>query len=74
MTTHTLVSPLCVGCRKYAGELEEYIGMGKIEEMTPDEFVRSEEGTYNPQSGHFLCTKCYIEAGMPSSRHGWCAP
>jgi hypothetical protein len=28
--------------------------------------VREEEGTYNPANGHFLCTHCYIAAGMPS--------
>jgi hypothetical protein len=42
--------------------------------MTPDDFVREEEGTFNRSNGHFLCTDCYIAAGMPSSPEGWVAP
>jgi hypothetical protein len=42
--------------------------------LTPDRYVQAEEGTLNPQNGHFLCTSCYIEAGMPSSPAGWVAP
>jgi hypothetical protein len=59
---------------KKASELEEYIEIAKVEEMTPDDYVREEEGTYNPENGHFLCTPCYVEAGMPSGPHGWVAP
>jgi hypothetical protein len=45
--------------------------------VTADEvndYVRSGEGTYNHENGHFLCTPCYIKAGMPSSPRGWRAP
>jgi hypothetical protein len=41
--------------------------------MTPDDFVWREEGTLNRETGHFLCTSCYIKAGMPSSPRGWVA-
>ena len=34
--------------------------------MTPDAYVRAEEGTYNRENGHFLCTDCYVRASMPS--------
>ena len=70
----TQCNPLCVGCDKRPDELEEYIEHAAIEEMTPDEYVRQEEGTYNPENGHFLCTACYVRAGMPSSPRGWTAP
>lgn len=57
--------PICVGCNKTASELEEYIEAAKEDETTPDEFVRTGEGTYNHRNGHFLCTDCYIAADMP---------
>ncbi len=66
--------PLCIGCNKHASELEEYIEMAKLEDTTPDAYVRAEEGTYNHENGHFLCTPCYVKAGMPSSPRGWVAP
>lgn len=69
-----LPDPICTGCNKRPDDIEEYVDMGKAEEMTPDEFVRTEEGTYNKDNGHFLCTECYIRAGQPSSPRGWTAP
>ena len=67
------MKPLCIGCGKHPDELEEYVEIAKEEGMTPDEFVRKEEGTYNRENGHFLCTPCYAKAGMPSSPRGWIA-
>ncbi len=55
----------CKVCGKSPSELEEYIEMGKAEGLTPDEFVRQEEGTLNKQTGLFYCTDCYIKIGMP---------
>lgn len=55
----------CVGCGKSPEQLSEYIEMAEVEETTPEEFVRSDEGTYNRENGHFWCTKCYIIAGQP---------
>lgn len=55
----------CKVCGKSPSELEEYIEMGKAESLTPDEFVRQEEGTLNKQTGLFYCTDCYIKIGMP---------
>jgi hypothetical protein len=68
------VAPLCIGCGKLARELSEYIDMAEEEGMSPEDYVASEEGTYNPENGHFLCTPCYVKAGMPSSPRGWRAP
>lgn len=59
------IKPLCIGCGKRPHEIEEYIEMAKEEEMTPVAVVRELEGTYNPSNGHFYCTNCYVEAGMP---------
>ena len=69
--------PFCTGCNKFAYEIEEYIELAKEEEMNVDDFVRSEEGTYNKENGHFLCTDCYIKAGMPANPYpqpNWVAP
>jgi hypothetical protein len=65
---------ICVGCLKRPSDLEEYAQLAAEEGMTPDEYVRSEEGTFNVKNGHFLCTDCYVKAGMPSSPSGWVAP
>lgn len=71
---------LCVGCGKSPSELDEYVAAASEEAtgvaggMTPDDYVWQEEGTLNRENGHFLCTSCYIRAGMPSSPRGWVAP
>jgi hypothetical protein len=87
MTTSELERPICVGCNKTPDELDEFITEaanatafladeenydGTV--ITPTEFVLQNEGTLNPANGHFLCTQCYIAAGMPSSPTGWVAP
>jgi hypothetical protein len=69
-----MTTPICIGCNKQPHEIDEYIEMAEAEGCTPEQFVRSEEGTFNPASGHFACTICYIEMGMPASPEGWKAP
>lgn len=64
---------ICIGCGKKPEELKEY-SMDLRPGQTPTDYVRAEEGTYNPNNGHFLCTPCYSDAGMPSSPRGWVAP
>ena len=64
---------ICVGCKKSPSEIEEYKEAAEESGMTPDAYVRIEEGTYNAKNGHFLCTSCYVEAGCPSSPNGWVA-
>jgi hypothetical protein len=64
---------ICAGCRKRPEELEEYVEAAREEETTPDEYVRENEGTLNSR-GEFLCTTCYVAAGMPASPTGWTAP
>lgn len=65
---------ICIGCKKPPDQIQEFIDAAKENETSPEEYVRTEEGTYNPKNGHFACTKCYIEMGMPSSPEGWKAP
>lgn len=55
----------CKLCGKTPSELEEYVSAAKAENMTPEEYVQQEEGTYNEQTGEFYCTPCYVNAGMP---------
>lgn len=55
----------CNGCGRTPDQISEYILAGQDEDMTPEEFVRQEEGTFNPDNGHFWCTSCYIQADMP---------
>lgn len=66
--------PICTGCNKRPDEIEEYVEAVEGSHLTPADYVRIEEGTYNRANGHFLCTPCYIDAGMPSSPTGWVAP
>ena len=65
---------ICIGCGKRPYEIEEYIMAGRETDLTPTEYVQMEEGTLNHENGHFLCTDCWIKAGMPSSPTGWVAP
>lgn len=65
---------ICIDCGKTPDELPEYVSSAEAHGMMPDEYVWREEGTLNPFNGHFLCTKCYISAGMPSGPTGWTAP
>jgi len=68
------INPYCTGCDKSPEDIQEYIDAADENGMTPEDYVRSEEGTYNRINGHFLCTSCYTDAGMPSSLEGWVAP
>lgn len=71
-----LPDPICTGCGKRPAEIEEYTDPEIIGSMTPDGYVREEEGTYNRENGHFLCTDCYIKAGSPGKPYPdrWVAP
>jgi len=74
MTNEELI---CTGCGKHPDQLEEYIDAAAAEpEFYTDaaDYVTQEEGTLDPSNGHFLCTDCYIAAGMPSHPRGWTAP
>jgi hypothetical protein len=55
----------CKLCGKEPHELREYATEAKAMKITPEEYVRREEGTYNPKTDLFYCTPCYVKAGMP---------
>lgn len=55
----------CVVCNKTPAELEEYSPEMTGENLSEEDFVRENEGTFNPANGHFYCTPDYIKAGMP---------
>lgn len=55
----------CRGCEKPPAHIREYVDLGIRDGITPEEAVRREEGTFNPATGRFWCTQCYIQAGMP---------
>jgi len=54
-----MANPRCIGCGKSPTEIEEYVHNPE-EDPDPIRFVRENEGTYNRENGHFLCTECYI--------------
>jgi CYTH domain-containing protein len=56
----------CKCCNKKPDEISEYTDMVKAGDYkTAEEAVKCEEGTYNPKTGAFYCTSCYIKVGMP---------
>ena len=68
---------VCVGCGKHPSQIEEYVAYAKNEPnyyKDAADFCSKEEGTLNPENGHFACTMCYIKMGQPSSTYGWVAP
>lgn len=57
----------CKICGKSPEEITEYRSLARDNGYdTATEACIREEGTYNPRTGHFYCTKCYIAIGMPS--------
>lgn len=70
--------PYCYRCGKPASSFPEYCEHGGCEGDSPHlgsaDYVRDEEGTYNPETNRFACDACYIAIGMPSGPNGWRAP
>lgn len=66
--------PVCMGCFKSPDQLACYTGLAEEMGISPDDYVRQEEGTYNRNNGHFLCDDCYVAAGMPTEPGGWTCP
>jgi hypothetical protein len=56
----------CNGCGRTPDEISEYVTAAEDEGLRhASQFVRRNEGTYNPSNGHFWCTSCYIKHGQP---------
>lgn len=60
----------CIRCMKRPHQIKEYVDASKSWGISPEEYVRQEEGTYNPATGRFYCTSCYVAAGMPLGMAG----
>ena len=66
---------VCVRCRLKPAQLSEYVSAAiEWDYKTAAEYVIGEEGTFNKDNGHFLCTPCYIKADCPTAPNGWVAP
>jgi hypothetical protein len=66
---------VCFRCGKMASQIPEYREPAKEEDITADEWMRENEGTYNAETNTFACTECYMAIGMPSAPGGgWKAP
>jgi len=61
----------CIGCARSPEDIPEYVAAAQAEGMTPSDYVAEEEGTYNPRTGLFACTECYLRMGMPTAPGGW---
>lgn len=68
------LAPICMKCHRPPWDIPECRAMARDFQVTPDVFVRENDGTYNPASGLFACDTCYIKMGQPSSPRGWKAP
>ena len=55
----------CPYCDREPVNIPEYVQGAEMEEMTPEQYVKSEEGTYCKKHNLFVCTDCYIRIGMP---------
>lgn len=68
------VRPYDPRCQRWADDMADYDDAREGTGLSRADYVRYEEGTYNPANGHFLCDRCYIDVGMPSAPGGWRCP
>lgn len=68
--------PFDPSCERQPAEIFEYQTSAEDYNLTPDEYVRQQEGTFNRENGHFLCTSCYIKHGQSVGEKGrrWVCP
>lgn len=43
----------CLKCNKKPNEIVEYVQLAKEENITPEQFVIKNEGTFNKETGYF---------------------
>ncbi len=58
----TPIKPQCRDCGRVPAEIAEYADL-VLDGSSVDDFVRWNDGTYNPETGHFLCTRCILMLG-----------
>ncbi|HMM20603.1 MAG TPA: hypothetical protein PKA10_07670 [Selenomonadales bacterium] len=66
--TNKSMQPRCKGCGRTPEQIDEYVYRAVTEKKYfkgANDVVRQDDGTYNPETGQFYCTDCYIKAGMP---------
>ena len=56
---------ICPYCNRKPNEIPEYVEQANKLEMSPNEYVRMDEGTYHVQTDLFCCSDCYFSQGMP---------
>jgi hypothetical protein len=64
-------------CNRFAHQIPECVEQAADIGLTPGDWVKQNEGTYNYMSNHFACTECYIRIGMPANPYpqsNWVAP
>ena len=55
----------CPFCKRKPNEIPEYVQGATENEMSPEQYVQMDEGTYYPATDMFCCTSCFIKQGMP---------
>ena len=60
-----LNKPVCIGCGKSPGDIEEYADEALLKRISPERYVKEFESTYNVNNGHFACSQCYMKMGAP---------
>jgi hypothetical protein len=58
----------CIECGRHPWEIHEYQVLAEDYEEEPKDWPRimdCEDGSYNANNGHFWCTECYVNIGMP---------
>jgi hypothetical protein len=62
----------CAGCNKTPDKIADVREAAEAERMSPADWVATLDPTYNKRTGHFMCTDCYMEAGIKDP--AWRAP
>lgn len=53
-------------CGKTPSEISEYVTAAAMDGYaTAEDYVRENEGTFDPVHNKFLCTSCYVDLGCP---------
>jgi len=54
----------CKVCGKQPHEIEDCVSYAEEYEIAPEEFVRQNNGTYDPKTETFYCMDCFVRTGM----------
>jgi hypothetical protein len=62
----------CNGCKKRPDQIDDIRESASANRMTPLDYVKVLEPTFNKGNGHFMCTDCYMDAAITDP--AWRAP